>query len=289
MKNDIPVALVYDFDGTLAPGNMQERDFIPALGMTSRDFWDEVKQEARRHDGDDILMYMKLMLEKAEASRVPVRRESFEAFGAKLSFFKGVTPYTADGNPVPGWFERINAYGSASGVAVKHYIVSSGIREMVTGSPVAGWFESIFASSFCYDHNGVARWPALAVNYTNKTQFLFRINKGELKVFEHKKINQFIPKKDRSVPFEQMVFIGDGETDIPCFRLTKDQGGYAIAVYRPSTRGAKSRADTLRDEGRVHFISAADYREGTHLDKLIKGIIDKISFDHHLKDLGMKR
>ncbi len=286
MAKSPPFALVYDFDGTLAPGNMQERDFIPAVGMTGEAFWNEVTEESTKHEADNTLIYMKLMLEKAEASKVPVKKENFRRYGQGLRFFDGVTSYKSGSRRISGWFDRINAYGKARRLDVQHYIISSGIREMVAGSPIAGHFHRIFASSFCYDHNGIARWPALAVNYTNKTQFLFRINKGALSVHDHKTINAHIPKEARAVPFEQMVFIGDGDTDIPCFRLITDQQGYAVAVYRPRTPGARRAAAKLLEEGRVGFTAAADYREGKPLDRLVKGIIDRIAAEQHLRTLG---
>lgn len=284
----IPLAISYDFDGTLAPGNMQERDFIPQIGMNKEAFWKEVGAESKKHDACSVLIYMKMMLEKARASKVPVRKTDFEAFGKKLSFFKGVVAYQDGERKKDGWFKRINKYGKESGVDVKHYIVSSGIREMVAGTKIAEEFDQIYASSFCYDYHGIATWPALAVNYTTKTQFLFRINKGDLHVYEHEKINQHIPKNKRPVPFENMVFIGDGTTDVPCFRLIREQGGHAIAVYSPRKRGAKKRAEQFHNEGRVNFISTADYREGTHLDSLLKSIIDKIACDGRLTEHGKK-
>jgi hypothetical protein len=157
---------------------------------------------------------------------------------------------------------------------------------MVTGTPIAKKFKAIFASSFCYDHHGIAEWPALALNYTTKTQYLFRVNKGCLHVYDHKMINDYVPHEDRAVPFEQMLFIGDGETDVPCFRLVKDQGGHAIAVYRPHTKKAKQRPEKLIQEGRVNFMASADYRNKSELDRIVKGIIDKVASDHHLKNLG---
>ncbi|MEZ5814853.1 MAG: HAD family hydrolase [Alphaproteobacteria bacterium] len=285
-KKLIPLAIAYDFDGTLAPGNMQERDFIPAIGMTTKAFWKEVSDQAKEHEADNILVYMGLMLEKARSNRVQVRKSDFEKYGKELSFFDGVLPWADDnGENYKGWFDRINTYGKESGVRVEHYIISSGIREMVQGSPIASKFKSIFASSFQYDHHGIATWPALALNYTTKTQYLFRINKGDLHVYDHKKINDFVPKSERPIPFENMVFIGDGETDIPCFRLVKDQGGHSIAVYAPNGRGKKQRAQTLKKDGRVDYVTAADYRDGGKLDQVIKGIIDKLSADHHLNSI----
>ena len=159
---------------------------------------------------------------------------------------------------------------------------------MIEGTPIAKRFAAIYASSFIYDHNGVAKWPALAVNYTTKTQFLFRINKGVLNVYDNHKINEFVPKEDRPVPFGNMVFVGDGETDIPCFRMVKNQGGHSIAVYKPSTHGAKRKAQKLIKDGRVNFIAPANYAENSEIDTFVKRIIDKVTADSELKHLGKK-
>lgn len=275
MPRKVPLAIAYDFDGTLAPGNMQEHDFIPKIRMKSKEFWKEVAERSKEHDADNILIYMHLMLEKARAAQVPVRKSDFENFGRTLRLFPGVS----------SWFDRINEYGRLSGVRVEHYVISSGIREMVLGTPIARKFKAVFASSFMYDYHGVAQWPALNLNYTTKTQYLFRINKGSLGVFDHSVINEYVPMQERPVPFSQMVFIGDGETDIPCFRLVKDQGGHAVAVYRPHSAKAKKRSQQLIRDGRVHFVEPADYRDGKSLDKVVKAIIDKVATDSHLDAL----
>ncbi len=277
-KKLIPFAIAYDFDGTLAPGNMQEYDFVPTIGMTKKEFWKEVGELAKRHNADNILMYMMSMLDKANATKVPVHKENFIEFGRSVKLFEGVD----------SWFDRIKKYGKDKGVLVEHYIISSGIREMIEGTSIAKKFSSIYASSFVYDHNGVAKWPALAVNYTTKTQFLFRINKGVLNVYDDKKINEFTPNEDRPVPFSNMVFIGDGDTDIPCFRLVKDQGGHSIAVYKPSTHGTKEKAKKLIKDGRVNHIAPANYSENSEMDIFLKRIIDKVVADNALKKLGKK-
>jgi phosphoserine phosphatase len=248
----IPVAICYDFDGTLAPGNMQERQFIPNIGMNKRSFWDEVTSRAKLHEGDNILIYMGLMLEKARAAHVSVRKKDFENYGKKLDLFKGVTE----------WFDRINEYGRHGGIRVSHHIISSGIREMIAGTTIKRHFENIFASSFCYDHHGVAEWPALALNYTTKTQYLFRVNKGVHDVYEHDKLNKYVPPDERPIPFSNIMFMGDGETDIPCFRLVKDRAGHSIAVFRPHSARAKSQSKALLKDGRVNFTAPADYRDG---------------------------
>lgn len=274
----IPFAVAYDFDGTLAPGNIQEYDFVPAIGMTKNTFWAGVRDIAKKHNADNILAYMMHMLDKARAAEVPVRKEDFVTFGRSVTLFEGVSD----------WFDRINKHGKDRGVNVKHYIISSGIREMIEGTSIEKKFAAIYASSFIYDHNGVAKWPALAINYTTKTQFLFRINKGVLNVYDNTKINEFTPTEDRPVPFSNMVFIGDGDTDIPCFRLVKDQGGHSIAVYKPSTHGTKEKAKKLIKDGRVNYIAPANYSENNEMDTFVKRIVDKVAADSALKKLGKK-
>lgn len=180
MKKLIPFAIAYDFDGTLAPVNMQERDFIPAIGMNRKKFWDEVASEQKKHEADNILIYMKLMLDKARTHEVQVRKKDFMDFGNKIYFFNGILSYKDGRNQERGWFDRITEYAKHSGVGVDSYIVSSGIREMVAGTPIARKFKAIFASSFYYDHHGVAAWPALALNYTSKTQYFSALTKDVL-------------------------------------------------------------------------------------------------------------
>jgi hypothetical protein len=262
----IPMAICYDFDGTLAPGYMQEYDFIPAIRVAPNVFWEESHSVAERNDADTILAYMYLMLKKARSAEISVTRESFRAFGSTIEFFPGVEE----------WFGRINAYALEKGVKVEHFIISSGLREMIEGTRIAKEFARIYASGFLYDENGVAVWPALAINYTTKTQFLFRINKGSPEVYDNTKINKFVPKAERPMPFANMVYIGDGETDIPCFRLVKEEGGCAIAVYRPRKSGSKSLTERLLIEGRANLIAPADYREGSRIDESVRAIVDRL-------------
>jgi hypothetical protein len=273
-----PLAIAYDFDGTLAPGNMQEHLFIPAIKMKKKEFWKEVRRLAEAHEADDILIYMGLMLDRATAEQAPARKSDIKALGRGLALFGGVE----------GWFDRINTYGKQSGVNVEHYVISSGLRELVAGTSIGRKFKAIFASSFWYDHNGVATRPALALNYTTKTQYLFRINKGSLSVHDHTTINKYIPPHERAVPFENIIYIGDGETDIPCFRLVKDQNGHSIAVYKPGARGAKQIAEKIMKEGRVNFIAPADYSDGKRLDRIVKGIVEKVAIDNELRWLGKR-
>lgn len=266
-KRHIPMAIAYDFDGTLAPGSMQEHQFLPDVGMKAREFWKEVKRLAKEHQADEVLVYMNLMIDKAKAARVPVRKEAFKERGEAIKLFEGVEE----------WFDRITEYGRKKGVHIEHYLVSSGNAEIIAGIPIASKFAHIYASKFMFDENGVATWPALAVNYTTKTQYLFRINKDVHDLSDNSTINDFVEKRDRPVPFENMVFIGDGPTDVPCFRLVKDQGGLSIAVFKPNTRNAKGKADKYKKDGRVHCVVPAKYTEGSELDSVVKANIDSIA------------
>jgi len=270
------MAMVYDFDGTLSPGNMQDQSFLPNIGLSPRKFWNAADQLAKKDQADSILTYMNLMLKKASEARVPVRRQDFKNHGKSIKLFEGVDT----------WFKRINDYAKGSGLKVEHYIISSGLREMIEGTSIAHEFKVIYASSFKYDPNNVAEWPALAINFTTKTQYLFRINKGVLDVYDSKKINEFVRMEDRPIPFKRMIFIGDGESDIPCFSLVKSLGGHSIAVYKPKTGGAKEKAEKLVDDGRVNFIAPANYSENGGIENIVKAVMNKIACDCKLDYLG---
>jgi hypothetical protein len=270
------VAIAYDFDGTLSPGNMQEHGFLPDIGLSPTKFWNMADQLAKKHEADSVLTYMNLMLIKAKEAGVSMRRQDIKNHGKSVKLFKGVKT----------WFKRINDYGKGSGLKVEHYVISSGLREMIEGTSIAHEFKVIYASSFKYDPNNVAEWPALAINFTTKTQYLFRINKGVLDVYDSKKINEFVPMEDRPIPFKRMIFVGDGETDIPCFSLVKSLGGHSIAVYKPKTKGAKEKAEKLVDDERVNFIAPADYSENGGIEDIVKAVMDKIACDCQLDYLG---
>ena len=274
-RRHIKMAIAYDFDGTLADGNMQDHQFLPAIGVKSAEFWKEVKRVTKQEEADEVLVYMDQMLCKARSAGVPVRRRDFKEKGKTIKLFDGVEE----------WFDRITNYGRAQGIRVEHYLISSGNAEIFAGTPIARKFTKVYASKFMFDQNGVATWPALAVNYTTKTQYLFRINKGALDLSDNSKINQFVEKRDRPVPFENMVFIGDGSTDIPCFRLVKEQGGLSVAVYKPRARNMRRKAKQYVEEGRVHCITPANYTENSRLDKIIKASIDTVAARSNLSRL----
>ncbi len=269
------IALIYDFDGTLSAGNMQEYDFIPAVGKENREFWEESDRMAREQDADKILTYMYRMLHEARGRGMSLKREAFRESGAKITLYPGVKD----------WFKRINRYAAARGIELHHYINSSGLKEMIEGTSIAGEFRKIFACSFLYDVDGVAYWPAVAVNYTNKTQFIFKINKGVDSVYDSVRVNEYIPEAQRPVPFRKMIYFGDGTTDIPCMRLVKDQGGHSIAVYDPRQPGDHSSVQTLIRDNRVSYVCPADYSAGSDAEHLVQTIIDKIKADDDLDQL----
>ena len=276
MTNSKPkMAIAYDFDGTLADGNMQEAQFLPNIGMKPKDFWEEVNQLAKKNQADNVLIYMTQMLRKADEAGISVQRKDFKKFGKTVKLFKGVE----------SWFQRINVYGKSKGVEVKHYLLSAGNYEIIVGTAIAKEFYKIYASKFLFNPSGAAFSPALAVNYTTKTQYLFRINKGEFDLSDDVKVNQYVNKADRPVPFENMVYIGDGTTDIPCFRLVKDQGGLSIAVYKANKKDAHETASKYIDDGRVQCVLPADYSEGSKLEEVIKANIDVVAARSALKNL----
>ncbi len=265
MKNPI-IALMYDFDKTLCTKDMQEYGFIPAMNMNSSDFWKEVSELTDTKNMDNILAYMFKMVEKAKEKQVPISRETFEKLGKDVEYFDGVIT----------WFDRINTYAEEIGVRIEHYIVSSGIKEIIEGTKIAKYFKKIYACEFMYDYNGFIQWPKFAVNYTAKTQFLFRINKGVLTIDTKSadKLNKFTPENERRIPFQNMIYIGDGLTDVPCMKLVKSYGGQSIAVYDPEK--GKNEATELMKANRVNFVVPADYGINSEMEIIVKAILKKI-------------
>lgn len=279
MSNKRPVvALIYDFDGTLSPLNMQEYDFLKAISIKDKKkFWEENDRLVKEHNASNILCYMKLMLDKASAAHVSIRREQFVNFGKSIQLYNGVLE----------WFDEVNKLGNAIGVKIEHYINSSGLKEMIEGTPIAKKFKEIFACSFMYI-DGVAKWPAVAVDFTTKTQFLFMINKGISSISENYKVNQYVEESKRPVPFKHMIYFGDGETDIPCMKLIKQQGGKSIAVYKPRDKKKKQSAERLVQDKRVNFACAADYSKGGDIYNIVEAIIRQIKSNYDFSQMEIK-
>ncbi len=265
---------MYDFDKTLSPKNMQDYGFMDGLDMTSKEFWDECTRLTNANGMDSILSYMYLMLEKGR-SKFLLKRENFRQLGKSVKLFPGVST----------WFERINGYCAEQGLQCEHYIISSGLKEIIEGTPIAGEFKEIYAAEYLYDKDGLAKWPAMAVNYTSKTQFLYRINKGILDVTEQRALNEYVPEDERRIPFRNMIYFGDGDTDIPCMKLTKVNGGHSFVVYQKD----RKEAERLISENRVNFAFKADYRKDSPLEKTVKAVIDNIATTEKLKKLEKHR
>lgn len=272
-KQHTTVAIVYDFDGTLAKGNIQENSFFPDLGVPKKNFWDEVGKISEENEMDPVLAYMYLLIFKAKQKKVKVDKNSLKEHGKNVRYFKGVEEY----------FVRINDYVKTKQVRLEHYIVSSGTKEMIEGTTIAKNFKYIYASSFKYDQDGVPEWPAIAINYTTKTQYLFRINKGIENAWEDFKINKFIPEAERPIPFKHMIYLGDGLTDVPAMKMVNYMGGVSIGVYDSDINDQKRKVESLLKEKRVRYIASADYSKGKEIDQILKVIIDKISGDTSIK------
>ena len=269
-RNLIKIAICYDFDGTLAPGNMQEYGFIQTLNMTPAEFWEKSDALAQMHSADKNLAYMLTMLREAEKRNIIVSRDYLRKIGKNVTYFAGVDT----------WFARLNAYAEKQGLHLQHFLISSGLKGIINGLSIANEFTKVYASSFMFDKNGIAFWPAQAVNYTNKTQYLFRISKGCLDETDIS-VNYKTPSQYRDIAFDKMMYIGDGLTDIPCMAVLRKFGGHAIAVYADES-GTDNASHLLKD-GRVDNIALADYSEGGRLEGLIKAWIDKIKSDIDLK------
>ena len=276
MRKHPIVALIYDFDGTLSPGNMQEFGFIQAIGKKPQEFWQESDEIALGQDASNILSYMKLMFDEARKAGIKLRREDFKKFGESVELFNGVKE----------WFGLINEYGKSKGVKIEHYINSSGLAEMIEGTAIAHEFKRIYACSFLYNKDGEAEWPGVAVDYTAKTQFIFKINKGILSIRDNKKVNESQEEGKKRIPFPHMIYMGDGETDVPCMKIVKMFGGHSIAVYDPTNKKKTNVAKKLLRQHRVNFITPTDYTKDSRTMKIVCSIIDKIRIDFELADLA---
>ncbi len=266
-------AIMYDFDKTLSTKDMQEYAFIPGIGMTAESFWNECNRLTKENNMDQILSYMYVMLREARGKKL-LNRQEFNKLGESVELFSGVK----------SWFDRIDKYGESIGVCVEHYIISSGIKEIIEGTPISKYFKEIYAAEFLYDKDGVPVWPAMAVNYTSKTQFLFRINKGVLDVTEHRALNEYTPEEERRIPFSNMIYIGDGFTDVPCMKLVKVNGGHSIAVYSEESDSARE----IMNQGRVDYLAKTDYTKGSKLESTVFAILDEIKTNHKITQIKIK-
>lgn len=270
------VAILYDFDKTLCTKDMQEYSLIPSLGYDDpKEFWQEVGQISQANKMDSISAYLFLLQKKFCEQGKPLKKTDFHNLGKDIVLYPGVTE----------WFQRVNEYGKQHGLEIEHYIISSGMGEIIEGTSIASEFKKIYSCRYYYDEKNIAQWPAVIVNYTTKTQFLFRVNKQVLDENDDKDLNDYYDPKKRPVPFERMIYIADGLTDVPCMRLVKLYGGKSIAVYNKRSEKAKRIAEKLIHDGRVNYMSVADYREHSDMDELMKKILRHMEADSDLSDL----
>ncbi|WP_423893189.1 HAD family hydrolase [Filifactor alocis] len=265
---DIVLAVCYDFDKTLSPDDMQAQGFIQSLGQEVENFWSESNKLASDNDMDQNLAWMYKMTKESRGKHI-FNKKTLKEYGSNVDLYPGVST----------WFDRINKYGEEKGIIVEHYIISSGLKEMIEGTEVAKYFKKIYASSFYFDEYGVAVWPAQCINYTNKTQFLFRIKKGALEINDTK-VNDYLSEDQFRVPFRNMVYIGDSDTDIPCMKLVSINGGYSIGVHG---KESKNKVFKMIEENRIKYFTEADYSEDSELEKLLKNIIDRTAANEILE------
>ena len=265
------MAICYDFDKTLSPDDMQSFTLIPSFGLDKDTFWKESNALAKDNLMDNNLAWMYQLLNYSRVKRLPIRKDYFNKIGADVPLYNGVTT----------WFDRINKYAESKGIELEHYIISSGLKEIIEGSKFASKFKRVYASSYLYTTDGVAEWPAQAVNYTNKTQFIFRIAKGFYEEYDER-VNNSMNDEALTIPYENIVYIGDSATDIPCMRLVKSKGGYSIGVYDPG-KNNRDRVYQLYTDGRISFYAPADYRTRSDISRFMKQIIDEIAAREAMK------
>ena len=266
----IRIGILYDFDKTLCTTDMQEYDFIKKLGMTSDAFWGEAAAITEQHEVEKILAYMFVMIKKCKEKGIPLTEDYLRSCGEHVELFEGVLT----------WFDRINEYGRSQGVEIEHYIISSGTYEIIQGTPIAKYFKRIYACRYMYDENGEALWPALAINYTLKTQYIYRISKGTLDVTDDYNLNRQQDESLRRIAYHNMIYIGDGLTDIPCMKLVKERGGKSIALY---PEGNSEHVKPLVDDARINYVCVADYSHDSPLERIVKLMIEKMAILEKLK------
>ena len=277
METQAPIiAFLYDFDKTLCTTDMEDYAFIPSLGYTPAEFWGRANAFGWENRMDGLLAYMYTMIQECAAQNIKLDRAFLNHCGESIQLFPGVRE----------WFARINAFGESLGVQVEHYVISSGLREIIEGSGIAQEFREIYACEFYYNENGDACWPKLDVNFTNKTQFVYRINKGILDVSRDKELNDSMPDDSKRVPFTNMIYMGDGLSDVPCMKMMRAYGGQAIAIYQASNRQG---VEKLLADGRVDFIFPADYREGMELDRTVRDILRKMTITDRLLEVNNRQ
>ena len=267
------IALVYDFDGTLSPRPMQDYAFLPKIGVDPDAFWKESNDIARREKADGLISYMRLMYQKAKAAGVRIDRADLVAQGKDVELFDGVEE----------WFDAIGAYvqehSQSEGVSLRHYVVSAGLTEIIEGTRIYKRFHNVFASEYWFDAYDLP-YPKRVITDTGKTQYLFRINKGIEDLGQG--INEHMDEAARPIPFANMIYFGDGDTDVPSMAVMRKNGGHAVAVHPPGK--ARKKCVELFKAGRCDFFAPADYRRGSDLFKRTCLLLDRVLADIRVQE-----
>ena len=261
------IAICYDFDKTLATDDMQAFSFIPNLGLTSEEFWAKTGEFSKATGTESILSYLHCMNTECKKKGIKLTKEYLRNLGKDVKFYDGVTT----------WFKRLNSFAQEKGITLEHYIISSGNKEIIEGSAISKEFKAIYGCEFLYNEEGEAYWPKCTINYTLKTQYLFRIVKGVFDQTDDKNVNQ--RKDEKHVEFRNIIYLGDGLTDIPCMTLVKEKGGKSIAVYQPHK---KDKVMPLLEENRVNYICESNFRASSQMEKLVKLILESMSLTNQL-------
>ena len=273
----ITIGIMYDFDKTLCTTDMQNYAFMKDIKMEPQDFWNLCGVNTKKNSMDKILSYMYMMIKQAKANGISMTEKYLNSLGESVVFYRGLST----------WFERINSFGESLGVNVEHYVISSGVKEIIDGTPIAKYFKKIYACRFLYDEDTKeAYWPCQAINYTQKTQYLFRISKGTLDETDDEKVNNETKDTARAIQYRHMIYIGDGLTDIPCMQLLKDKGGKSIALYQNHN---KNKVLPLVEDGRINYVCLADYSLNSTLDKIVKLMIENMANMEKLKSMEEKQ
>jgi hypothetical protein len=265
------IAIVYDYDQTLSPSYMQDDVVFPVFGIDGPKFWSRCSELVREHGYDNELAYMKVLLDQLGMDR-PTNAE-LKTLGAKLNFYKGLPEMFEEFRDGEG---LLSAEHVAHGITVEHYIISSGLKVLIDGSRLAPYVRAIFGCEFATDSEGRISFPKRVISHTQKTQFLFRINKGFLDMSQD--VNDHMDPEIRPIPFPNMIYVGDGPTDVPCFTVMKKNKGQAIAVYNPDDAqrvGFKKCYQLSTHADRVRHIAPADYRRNTHLRMLLEQMVEE--------------
>ena len=269
MKN-VKMALIYDFDKTLSPKDMQEFHLIESLGFKNPgDFWAECSKNSEKNNMDGILSYMQEVI----LNDPTMTKEKLIHEGSYVELYPGVDT----------WFKRINEYGKKHHIDIEHYIISSGLKEIIEGTSIASEFKKIYACSYAYDDEGRILWPSRVVNYTTKTQYLYRIRKYVLDELNDEDLNKSTPDELKVIPMRRMVYFGDGLTDVPSMKTVGGEGGHTIAVFGDLEK-KKDLAEQLYKDKRAHFALKADYSEGSDIENVVKAIIDALEAELRLED-----